>query len=105
MELGLSRTLKGRADLAVVGQGMSRNEGRPQSGGPSRPISRTSRAESMGSLADYSQHASYGGAYDPNVPPSELRTQNLYLQSLQHRQPQVGSKYTLSFNQVCSGST
>ena len=95
MELGLSRTLKSTSDLAVVGQGMSHNEGRPPSGGPSRPLSRASRAESMGSLANYSQHGSYSAAYDSKVPPSELRTQNLYIQSLQHRQPQVESKYSL----------
>ena len=90
MELGLSKTLNSPVDLSIIGQGMSVNKGRPKSGGPSRPLSRPSHAESLGSLANFCQHASYGGAYDPNVPPSELRTQNLYIQSLQHRQPQVG---------------
>ena len=89
MQLGLSRTMRRSADLAVVGQGVSANEGRPASGGHSRPLSRASRAESMGSLANHSQHGSFTPTYDYNVQPSELRNQNLYIQSLQHRQPQV----------------
>ena len=37
---------------------MKRHEaGLPEDGAPSRPLSRASRAESMGSLADFSAHA------------------------------------------------
>ena len=89
MQLGLARAVQRSADLAVVGQGVPGQEARPASAGPSRPLSRASRAESMGSLADFPQNGSFNATYDSNVPPSELRTQNLYIQSLQHRQPQV----------------
>ena len=89
MELGLGRKVRNPTNLAVVGQGLSHNEDRPQSRSPSRPLSRPSQSESMRNLADYSKLVSYGGAYDTNVPPLELRTQNLYIQSIQHRQPQV----------------
>ena len=75
----------GSGGLTVVGQGMSRHEAAPQSDAPSRPLSRTSRAESMGSLADYSQH---GGYYGRNVVPADYGAQNLYFQS-QNRQQQV----------------
>ena len=92
MDLGLSRMTRRSADLAVVGQGVSANEGRPASGGHPRPLSRASRAESMGSLTSRSQHGSFSATYDSNVHPSELRNQNLYIQSLQHRQPQVVQK-------------
>ena len=45
--------------LQVVGQGMKRHEaGHVSDEAPSRPLSRASRAESIGSLADFSQHAS-----------------------------------------------
>ena len=89
MQLGLARAVQRSADLSVVGQGVPGQEARPASAGPSRPLSRASRAESTGSLADFPQNGSFNATYDSNVPPSELRTQNLYIQSLQHRQPQV----------------
>ena len=49
----------GSGSLQVVGLGMKRHEVGLPDEAPSRPLSRTSRAESMGSLADFSQHASY----------------------------------------------
>jgi hypothetical protein len=60
-ELGLSRK---SGTLAVVGQGKSRHKAMHSSTAPSRPLSRTSRAESMGSLVDYSRH---GGDYGSNM--------------------------------------
>ena len=78
----------GPGGLTIVGQGMSRHEAAPLSDAPSRPLSRTSRAESMGSLADYSQH---GGYYPSNVVPADYQANNLYSQA-QGRQQQVGNK-------------
>lgn len=53
------RKTSGLGSLQVVGQGMKRHEaGGPGDDAPSRPLSRASRAESMGSLADFSAHAS-----------------------------------------------
>ena len=50
----------GGGNLRVVGQSMKRHElGLVTDDAPSRPLSRASRAESMGSLADFSQHTSY----------------------------------------------
>ena len=40
---------------------------------PSRPLSRTSRAESIGSLADYSQHGGYWGS---NIVPADYNNYN-----------------------------
>ena len=78
-EVGLGyRTVQGSTELAVVGQGVRNSEGCQD-----RPLSRASRAESVTSLAPYPP------TYDTTVQPSELRNQNLYIQSLQHRQPQV----------------
>ena len=62
LDLGLSRRKvsgAGGGNLRVVGQSMKRHELGVSDDAPSRPLSRTSRAESMGSLADFSQHTSY----------------------------------------------
>ena len=77
MDLGLSRKPTKPGSLSIVGQRMSRREEKPVSDAPSRPLSRTSRAESIGSLADYSQHGGYWGS---NVIPADYQTQNLYSQ-------------------------
>ena len=74
---GLSRKPTKSGSLSIVGQRMSRREEKPVSDAPSRPLSRKSRAESMGSLADYSQHGGYWGS---NVVPANYQTQNLYRQ-------------------------
>ena len=62
LDLGLCRRKvsgAGGGNLRVVGQSMKRHELGVSDDAPSRPLSRTSRAESMGSLADFSQHTSY----------------------------------------------
>ena len=76
---GLSRKPTKSGSLSIVGQRMSRREEKPVSDAPSRPPSRTSRAESMGSLADCSQHGGYWGS---NVVPADYQTQNLYIQQV-----------------------
>ena len=89
MDLGLSRKPTKPGGLSIVGQRMSRREEKPVSDAPSRPLSRTSRAESMGSLADYSQHGGYWGS---NVVPADYKTQNLYSQQVWGSL--IGSKVT-----------
>ena len=80
----ISRALTEQSRLAVVGHGVKENKGGIASNQISRKSSRASRSESVGSLA----MSSYA-AYDTSVLPFELRNQNLYIQSLQHREPQV----------------
>ena len=77
MDPGLSRNPVNSGGLVIVGQRMSRREEKPVSDAPSRPLSRTSRAESIGSLADYSQH---GGYWGNNCVPADYQNQNLYSQ-------------------------
>ena len=68
MDAGLVKYEAKSGCLAIVGQKISRDEVKPVSDAPSRPLSRTSRAESIGSLADYSQHGGYWGA---NIVPAD----------------------------------
>ena len=79
MDLGLSRKPTKTSSLSMVGQRMSRREEKPVSDAPSRLLSQTSRAESMGSLAAYSQHGGYWGS---NVVPADYQTQNLCSQQV-----------------------
>ena len=93
MDLGLSRKPTKPDSLSIVGQRTSLREEMPVSDAPSCPLSQTSRAESMGSLADYSQHGGFwgsnvvpsdysqhGGYWGSNVVPANYQTQNLYRQ-------------------------
>ena len=81
-ELGLSRNPMSSIGLTIVGQGMSRHEVIPPIDAPSQTFSQTSRAESIGSLADLSQH---GGYYGSNVVPADNGTEDTY-----YHQAQVG---------------
>ena len=73
MDAGLARYEAKPGCLAIVGQKISRDEVKPVSDAPSRPLSRTSRAESIGSLADYSQHGGYWGS---NIVPADYNNYN-----------------------------
>ena len=76
----------GSGTLQVVGQGMKRHEVGVPDDAPSRPLSRTSRAESMGSLADFSQHASY-------QLPSELEHSSRHRQHLENYRARAERKH------------